>query len=166
MGVPIPSEEDGRSSKELLDFGIVPSIFRGTTQTPLALAECVKMLRSLASRTGVISRALGGPRVRTLVSRGGVSITDRKADPRFIDAAVNTVSGEVGYDQLEPHELTRFRADREKQLDIRNFTLNFGPQHPVRISRLTNFTTMKWLHASAETDRCVRFCRPIACNRA
>lgn len=95
------------------------------------------MLRSLVSRTSVLSRGVGVPTVRTLVSRGGVSIADRKAHPQFIDAAVNTVSGEVGYDQLEPHELTRLRADREKQLDIRNFTLNFGPQHPVRIGHLS-----------------------------
>lgn len=89
------------------------------------------MLRSFASSAGTFTRRLRPQPLRMLVSRGGVAIGDRKADPRFIDAAVNTVAGEVKYDQLEPHELTRLRADREKQLDIRNFTLNFGPQHPV-----------------------------------
>lgn len=68
------------------------------------------------------------------MSRGGnVAIgRNQAADSKFIDSAVNEVSGEVDIDQLEPHELARMRADREKQLDIRNFTLNFGPQHPVR----------------------------------
>lgn len=48
-----------------------------------------------------------------------------------IDAAVHEVAGEVGIDQLAPYELARMRSDREKQLDIRHFTLNFGPQHPA-----------------------------------
>lgn len=91
------------------------------------------MLRSLASRTAVLSRPVRGLQVRTLVSRGGLSIANQKPAATLIDSAVNVVAGEVGFEQLEPHELTRLRADREKQLDIRNFTLNFGPQHPVRV---------------------------------
>lgn len=90
------------------------------------------MLRSLASCTGVLSRPLRGQQARTLVSRGGLAIANQKPNPSLIDSAVNTVAGEVAIEQLEPHELARLRADREKQLDIRNFTLNFGPQHPVR----------------------------------
>ena len=78
--------------------------------------------------------------VRNFVSRGGGSALTRgpkgSANPIIIDAAVNDVAGEVTIDQLEPHELKRMRLDREKQLDIRNFTLNFGPQHPVRFSIL------------------------------
>lgn len=49
----------------------------------------------------------------------------------FIRSGINEVAGEVGISQLEPHELQRMRADREKQLDIKNFTINFGPQHPA-----------------------------------
>lgn len=48
-----------------------------------------------------------------------------------IDSGVGTVAGEVGYSQLEPHELERMREDQEKQLEIKNFTINFGPQHPA-----------------------------------
>lgn len=89
------------------------------------------MLPSLASRVGLMVRRVGSNPTRSLVTRGGVAISDRADSPRFIDSAVNTVAGEVGFDQLEPHELSRLRIDREKQLDVRNFTLNFGPQHPV-----------------------------------
>lgn len=70
--------------------------------------------------------------VRTLVTRGSSLVLPEDADKkRFIDSAVNVVAGEVGIDQLEPHELQRMRTDREKQLDIKNFTINFGPQHPA-----------------------------------
>lgn len=70
--------------------------------------------------------------IRTLVSKSHVAVPgEKKFDQRHIDSAVNTVAGEVRLNQLEPHELKRMREDREKQLDIRNFTLNFGPQHPV-----------------------------------
>lgn len=48
-----------------------------------------------------------------------------------IDARVAVVAGEVGFDQLEPNELAKLRADCETQFDIRNFSLNFGPQHPA-----------------------------------
>lgn len=81
---------------------------------------------------------MGTQSTRSLVTRGGGAIRGREEGPQFIDSAVNTVAGEVGLDQLEPHELSRLRADREKQLDIRNFTLNFGPQHPVCLSLQTS----------------------------
>lgn len=92
------------------------------------------MLRTIAFRSGSIFR--NSSQSRALVSRGGnLAIGHgQPADPNFVDSAVNQVAGEVRLDQLEPHELSRMRADREKQLDIRNFTLNFGPQHPVRYS--------------------------------
>ncbi|PXF41278.1 hypothetical protein BWQ96_09038 [Gracilariopsis chorda] len=91
------------------------------------------MLRAFTARLPTFARPSLSHHARPLVTRGGkaISSTDLgKADPYFIDSAVNTVAGEVTIDQLEPHELARMRADREKQLDIRNFTLNFGPQHP------------------------------------
>lgn len=94
------------------------------------------MLRAFAQRlanthtgwafsSGAPIRALA-TQTKTLPSGREVII-----DPVVIDSAVNKVTGEVGIDQLEPHELARMRQDREKQLDIRNFTLNFGPQHPA-----------------------------------
>lgn len=106
----------------------------------------MRFLPSLASR---LTRFNTGLRpsipLRTLVTRGGPALP--AADPKAIDSAVATVAGEVGFDQLEPHELKRLREDREKQLDIRNFTLNFGPQHPVRP---TNYTIASF--ASNHTD--------------
>ena len=70
--------------------------------------------------------------IRTLVSRTALGTASTKEDQRIaIDVAVNTVAGENRIDQLLPHELARMRADRKNQLDMRNFTLNFGPQHPA-----------------------------------
>lgn len=77
----------------------------------------------------------GGPSIRMVATPAGQSQIGRgksRTDHQvMIDSAVNKVAGEVTIDQLEPRELERMRADREKQLDIRNFTLNFGPQHPA-----------------------------------
>lgn len=88
------------------------------------------MLRSLSQslRLACGPRAIF-PATRTFVSRQRLPDSARAAIA--IDSAVDKVAGEYGLDQLEPHELNRMRADREKQLDIRNFTLNFGPQHPA-----------------------------------
>lgn len=47
------------------------------------------------------------------------------------EAAVRVVAGEVSPQQLTVDEAARFRADREAQKSIKNFTLNFGPQHPA-----------------------------------
>lgn len=96
------------------------------------------LLRPVAQRLFTHARGLGNGRdlrVRAASSFGQVpALSSGKGgvvNQRIIDSAVNKVSGEVGIDQLEPHELERMRLDREKQLDIRNFTLNFGPQHPA-----------------------------------
>lgn len=106
----------------------------------------MKLLSTLATQMSSFSRGLRvarGP-IRTLASNSGVAIPrEKKFDPRHIDSAVDTVAGEVRFDELEPHELKRMREDREKQLDIRNFTLNFGPQHPVGESK----------HASGDVRR-------------
>ncbi|KAK4529868.1 hypothetical protein CCYA_CCYA02G0725 [Cyanidiococcus yangmingshanensis] len=40
-------------------------------------------------------------------------------------------TGEVAVEQLEPRERERMRANWENAKEIRNFTLNFGPQHPA-----------------------------------
>lgn len=100
--------------------------------------KIIPMLRTFAQRVAV-NRALwpttkNGMGIRTMASRAHTMIgrnTGRNVDQLAIDSAVDKVAGEVGIDQLEPNELVRMRADREKQLDIRNFTLNFGPQHPA-----------------------------------
>lgn len=69
---------------------------------------------------------------RTLVTRGSRTSLPGGIDKEtFIRSGVNVVAGEVGISQLEPHELQRMREDREKQLEIKNFTINFGPQHPA-----------------------------------
>lgn len=95
----------------------------------------MKLLSTLATQVNRFSHSLRTVQqpIRTLVSKGSLATPGQKSyDQKQIDSAVNIVAGEVGFDQLEPHELKRMREDREKQLDIRNFTLNFGPQHPVR----------------------------------
>lgn len=110
---------------------------RGGTRSPVrkpvasALQAPAEML--LASIAARIGRIGGAGLTRNLVTRGGASATlPAPADlSRYLDSGVNTTAGEVGYDQLEPHELQRMRADREQQLDIKNFTINFGPQHPA-----------------------------------
>ena len=91
----------------------------------------------MLSRAGLhlrrLSRAISDSHpVRTLVTRGpGLALPDSMDKATYIDSAVDAVSGEVGLSQLEPYELQRMRADREKQLEIKNFTINFGPQHPA-----------------------------------
>lgn len=40
-------------------------------------------------------------------------------------------TGEVGESYLEPYERARMRSNAEHAREIRNFTLNFGPQHPA-----------------------------------
>lgn len=88
------------------------------------------MLRQAAQSAG--SRLWRAPSTRGLVTRGStVALPDGESKENFIKAGVNVTAGEVSYNQLEPHELQRMRADREKQLDIKNFTINFGPQHPA-----------------------------------
>lgn len=105
------------------------------------LRNLTSSARSLLRTRGALSEGINYDNpVRNFVSRGSGSAltkgTRGAADPIAIDSAVNQVAGEVTIDQLEPHELKRMRQDREKQLDIRNFTLNFGPQHPVRFNFL------------------------------
>ena len=93
----------------------------------------------MLSRTGLMHSLRGGRELyrvitRSFATRGGLTVPTKASEidtKRFIDAGVDVVSGEVRYDQLEPHELARMRADREKQLEIKNFTINFGPQHPA-----------------------------------
>lgn len=80
------------------------------------------------SNAGVDTRALASLSHAQQISAGSQGGITQK---HLIDSAVNKVAGEVGIDQLLPHELQRMRTDREKQLEIRNFTLNFGPQHPA-----------------------------------
>jgi NADH dehydrogenase (ubiquinone) Fe-S protein 2 len=90
------------------------------------------MLRTggaLAARLSLALRAAppAVPR-RALVSRARNVLGAGQAG---IDAEVNVVAGEIAFNQLEPDELRRLRADREAQRDIKNFTINFGPQHPA-----------------------------------
>lgn len=68
---------------------------------------------------------------RLLSTLSSFHASPRRSSDVLLNARVNKTAGEYGLDQLEPHELTRMRNDAEKQLDIRNFTLNFGPQHPA-----------------------------------
>lgn len=87
--------------------------------------------RSLCSPAGLGARPLT-PAVPS-ISRGLVSRAKGPvgAGQAAVDAEVAKVAGEIGFDQLEPGELARLRADREAQRDIKNFTINFGPQHPA-----------------------------------
>lgn len=96
------------------------------------------LLRSVSQRLFANARVFGsghGAWVRAASSFGQVPALSSGqggvVNKYAIDSAVNKVAGEVGIDQLEPFELERMRQDREKQMDIRNFTLNFGPQHPA-----------------------------------
>lgn len=94
------------------------------------------MLRTIAKQVGTGREAWkksGFEVIRGLATAGQARIGKGPVSSHqtMIDSAVNKVAGEVGIDQLEPHELARMRSDREKQLDLRNFTLNFGPQHPA-----------------------------------
>ncbi len=88
-----------------------------------------------AARAGLYDAARGSAGcggARTLVTRGGSKALPEGMDREtFIQSGVNIQAGEVGLSQLEPHELRRMRADREKQLELKNFTINFGPQHPA-----------------------------------
>jgi NADH dehydrogenase (ubiquinone) Fe-S protein 2 len=85
------------------------------------------MMLLLRARAGC--RAASPQLARSLVSRAPrQALTGGQKD---IDAAVSRVSGEIGIHQLEPNELARLRADREAQREIKNFTINFGPQHPA-----------------------------------
>lgn len=84
------------------------------------------MLRHAASRLLSPLRSPTGAR-RALVSRARAIGDGQTA----VDAEVAVVAGEISFDQLEPGELRRLRADREAQRDIKNFTINFGPQHPA-----------------------------------
>jgi len=66
------------------------------------------------------------------VSRAALpSVASAGNEQLATDAAVRVVAGEVAPHQLTTEETTRFRADREAQKSIKNFTLNFGPQHPA-----------------------------------
>eukprot|EP00168_Porphyra_purpurea_P010015 TRINITY_DN2462_c0_g1_i3.p1 TRINITY_DN2462_c0_g1~~TRINITY_DN2462_c0_g1_i3.p1 ORF type:complete len:446 (+),score=157.25 TRINITY_DN2462_c0_g1_i3:180-1340(+) len=93
-------------------------------------------LRRFAAGAGTAGRGAGlsaGSATQTRsVSRAalpsvGAGINEQLAT----DAAVRVVAGEVAPHQLTTDEATRFRADREAQKSIKNFTLNFGPQHPA-----------------------------------
>lgn len=104
------------------------------------------MLRAAATRGGAALRhfAVGGGAARSAFPAGnasGARWVSRAALPSAAgvagnealatDAAVRLVAGEVAPQQLTTDEAARFRADREAQKSIKNFTLNFGPQHPA-----------------------------------
>lgn len=107
------------------------------------------MLRAAATRGGAALRhfAVGGGAARSAFPAGsasGARWVSRAALPSAAgvagnealatDAAVRLVAGEVAPQQLTTDEAARFRADREAQKSIKNFTLNFGPQHPAGTS--------------------------------
>lgn len=105
------------------------------------------MLRTAATRGGAALRrfaADGGGSARGALFPAGASASrsvSRAALPSAAgvaanealatEAAVRVVAGEVSPQQLTVDEAARFRADREAQKSIKNFTLNFGPQHPA-----------------------------------
>lgn len=105
------------------------------------------MLRSAAIRSGAAFRhfAAAGNSGRSVAlpaaAVSGARSVSRAALPPAagvagnealaMDAAVRLVAGEVAPHQLTTDEVARFRADREAQKSIKNFTLNFGPQHPA-----------------------------------
>lgn len=84
------------------------------------------MLRTGGALAARVLRAPAGR--RALVSRARNTLGSGQSG---VDAEVNVVSGEIAFNQLEPDELRRLRSDREAQRDIKNFTINFGPQHPA-----------------------------------
>lgn len=104
------------------------------------------MLRTAAARGGATLRhfAVAGGAARSAfpaASASGSRSVSRAALPSAAgvagnealatDAAVRLVAGDVAPQQLTTYEAARFRADREAQKSIKNFTLNFGPQHPA-----------------------------------
>lgn len=105
------------------------------------------MLRTAATRGGAALRRFavdGGGSARGAIFPAGASASrsvSRAALPPVAglaanealatEAAVRVVAGEVSPQQLTVDEAARFRADREAQKSIKNFTLNFGPQHPA-----------------------------------
>jgi NADH dehydrogenase (ubiquinone) Fe-S protein 2 len=87
-----------------------------------------------APHNGFLVRRLLGTGVRALC----VDATRTRPEPGalqpkdYVDLeSYNAFSGEVDVQQLEPHEKERMRANLENAKEIRNFTLNFGPQHPA-----------------------------------
>lgn len=93
------------------------------------------MFRTAISRLATSLGRSGPPNAvaRSFVSRSaavGPQLSGQ-TDESMMKSAINQTAGEVEYSQLEPHELERMRGDREKQRNIKNFTLNFGPQHPA-----------------------------------
>lgn len=105
------------------------------------------MLRTAATRGGAVLRRLSDPggfahtaapytaaaAATRSVSRAALPSAAAVVGNEALatDAAVRVVAGEVAPHQLTTEEAARFRADREAQKSIKNFTLNFGPQHPA-----------------------------------
>lgn len=60
----------------------------------------------------------------------GKKVYELVPDPQ-VQKRIQEAAGDIQLEQLTEFELSRLRATCEKPVEFKNFSLNFGPQHPV-----------------------------------